>query len=271
MELKSDSEDSRLEVMGEVQKAHWYYLDELSKEMGLESVGEVDFFKSILYRIAMKGVDPYWAPERYVREWEGWTRESMVGGAALLRFHPVSRLWEVLMVKCYKPHLAELSSTWAGGKADPTDPTLWDTCVREVFEEIGLDLTHDRSRVVAVIENRRVFNVVIPLEYDDPRLSHLTAKAVEIQEISWIPVSTNIDLIQVPRRLQGPIVDDGLVRPKINPPEPRMPPDFQNSFRILQSLLQQDVINHPLANVNQMLNIDPKIWLKQRKSNGKRR
>jgi hypothetical protein len=269
--LNYASDMSRLEVMSELQKAHWHFLDDLAKEFGLESVGEQAFFSSALYRIAMIGVDPFYSPSQYISEWETWTTQCMVGGAALIRFHPVASQWEVLMVKCYKPHLSELSSTWAGGKADPTDDTLWATCVREVFEEIGLDITPDRSKVVAVIENRRVFNAVIPFDYNDPRLQQLSMKAFEIQEIVWVPVSINIDEIKMPQKIHGRIEDDGIMKAKRNPNELRMPPDFQNSFRMLQDLLRQNIIANPSPNVDQVLNQDPKQWLASRKLRGSRR
>lgn len=249
--------------MSELQKAHWFYLDHLRQELGLSAVGEFDFFRSALYHLAMRGVDPFYDPQKYVGEWEHWTRYCMVGGAALIRLAP-SGQWEVLMVKCYKTHLAELSSTWAGGKADPTDATLWETCVREVLEEIGLDLSADRHKVVAVIENRRVFNAVIPMNYNDPRLHNLTMKAVEIHEIVWSPISLNIDTVKVPRRVQGHVADDGIMREKANPTELRMPADFQNSYRMLQDLHRQGVFEHPLPNVDEVLNQDPKEWMRQR-------
>lgn len=249
--------------MSELQKAHWLFLDHLCKEFGLAAAGEHEFWTSSLYHLAMIGVDPFYAPRDYIREWEDWSRYCMVGGAALVRQAP-NGAWEVLMVKCYKSQLAELSSTWAGGKADPTDATLWETCVREVEEEIGLDLTNERSKVVAVIENRRVFNAVIPLDYDDPRLSALTMKAFEIHEIVWAPLSLNIDDIRKPRAVQGRVADDGVAREKENPKELRMPADFQNSFRMLQELHRNGVFQNKKSDVDQILNQDPKEWFKSK-------
>lgn len=248
--------------MSELQKAHWFFLDHLRHEFGLSTVGEHEFWTSSLYHLAMIGIDPFISPSHYIREWEDWSRYCMVGGAALVRQAPDGN-WEVLMVKCYKSQLAELSSTWAGGKADPTDATLWETCVREVIEEIGLDLTNDRSKVVAVIENRRVFNAVIPLDYDDPRLSSLTMKAFEIHEIVWSPVSLNIDDIRKPRAIQGRVADDGVARTKENPKELRMPADFQNSYRMLQDLHHRGVFQSKLPNVDEILDQDPKEWFKK--------
>lgn len=264
--LDYNSSLSRLEVMSELQKAHWHFLDHLRQEFGLGAIGEHDFWSSALYHLAMKGVDPFHAPSRYINEWEDWSRHCMVGGAAIVRQAP-SGEWEVLMVKCYKSQLAELSSTWAGGKADPTDATLWETCVREVFEEIGLDLTNDRDKVVAVIENRRVFNAVIPLDYHDPRLANLTMKAFEIHEIVWSPVSLNIDEIRKPRAIEGRVTDDGIARTKENPKELRMPWDFQQSYRMLQGLQQRGVFSQKLDNVDEILDQDPKDWTKSQGRN----
>lgn len=249
--------------MSELQKAHWYFLDHLRQDFQLSAIGEHEFWTSCLYGLATMGVDPFYKPMKYISEWEDWSRYCMVGGAALVRQAPNGE-WEVLMVKCYKTHFAELSSTWAGGKADPTDHTLWETCVREVIEEIGLDLTNDRSKVVAVIENRRVFNAVIPMDYNDPRLSSLKMKAFEIHEIVWAPLSLNIDHIQKPRMLKGRIVDDGVTKTKENPAELRMPGDFQNSFRMLQDLHRDGVFHSKLPNVDDILDQDPKEWLEKR-------
>lgn len=265
LSLRYQSTLSQMAVMSELQKAHWHFLDHLAKELHLAPVGEEQFWTSALYHLAKRGVDPFYEPRMYIGEWTRWLKYSMVGGAALVRCTP-NNTWEVLMVKCYKPHLQDYSSTWAGGKADPTDQTLWDVCVREVQEEIGLDISGDRPKVVAVIENRKVYNAVIILDYDDPRLQHLKKKDIEIHEIVWSPLLLDMDQVRTPRRLHPSqkAKDDGIVRAKVNTKDLRMPEDFQNSYRMLQDLYRRGVFSTPAPNVDEILSKDPKEWMTER-------
>lgn len=246
--------------MSELQKAHWFFLDVIAKELVLEAVGEEDFWTSALYHLAKRGVDPFHSPSLYIQEWNRWTKWIMVGGAAIVRCAP-NGVWEVLMVKCYKRHYKEYSATWAGGKADPTDKDLWATCVREVDEEIGMDISGDRNKVVAVIINRKVHNAVIVVDYDDPRLNNLKKKDIEIHEIVWAPVLLNVDLIRAPTKVRDVEKDDGKVREKKDSNELRMPNDFQQSFRMLQDLYHRGVFFKPSVDVDYILSQDPKEWM----------
>lgn len=248
--------------MSALQKAHWYFLDHLAIEYHIQPIGEYPFFYSALYQLAKRGIDPFYDPKFYFDEWSFWSQKCMVGGVALVRETP-DHQWEVLMVKCYKKHLAELSTTWPGGKADPTDSCLWDVVVREVLEEVGLDLSQDRSKVVDVVQNRRVFNAVIPIDYQDARLKNMKMKENEIFEMVWAPLSTDINKIRTPKRLEGPIVDNGKTQNKINPPEMRMPADFQQSFRMLQNMHAMGRFTNPNPNAQSILDQDPKNFLKK--------
>lgn len=243
--------------MAALQRSYWHYSDILVPPRKIQAISEELFYSSLLYYIASLGTDPFHSPSFYTSEWEVWLRFGMVGGATIVRQGPNGL--EVLMVKCYKPQFSELSSTFPGGKADPTDKTLWDVMVREVQEEIQLDISTDRSSVVYVIQNKRVFNAVFVVDYHDERFSKLKMKAFEIKEIAWAPVFLDLSKIKPPAKLQHvSTFEDGVVRNKSNPKEFRMPRDFQGSYSILQSIASSgQLFASPAENVEYLLNMSP--------------
>lgn len=129
--------------------------------------------------------------------WRNWARQAAV--AAVLRHHPQAGGVEVLLIKRSEHPLDPWSGHMAfpGGRRDPGDRRIYQTAVRELHEEIGLDIeTTGRhfgrlSDIMArPIRWRRRPLIVSPfvfaLEQPPPRYR---LDPAEVDEMVWVPLS----------------------------------------------------------------------------------
>lgn len=233
--------------MRQMEYAHWFYTDDLIKEMvDLKPVGAGDFFASVLQHLVGLGVHPYYSPARYTDEWQYWQKYCKVGGVAVVRMNPTLNEWEVLMVKNLNQYFSEVSTTWPGGKADMEDTTFWKLATRELLEEVSLDVTNDASKVIAVIEGNRAISFVLPLPFDDPRFATIKKQPAEIHSIVWVPIkSLDLSTVKEPARETRP-TDTAVQHPKDDPKDLRMAWEPKENFKRLQQIdfdVKQDALD----------------------------
>lgn len=227
--------------MRQMENAHWYYTDDLISELpalGLKPVAAGDFFAALMQALVSSEakLNPYYSPQRYTDEWQYWQKYCRVGGMAVVRMNEETKEYETLMVKNLNKWFSELCTTWPGGKAELGDTSFWQLAVREAKEEVGLDLSGDRSKVVAVLEGNRATQVVLVLPHDDSRLSELKKQDTEVHSIVWVPIaSLDLATIKDPARETRPN-DTGVILPKDDPKDLRMPWEVRELFKKLQSL-----------------------------------
>jgi hypothetical protein len=230
-----------------MERAHWHYTDDLSvelKDLGLKPVDAKDFFAAMLHQVIPLGVVPYYSPAKYTDEWQHWQKYCRVGGIALVRQEPQSKEWEVLMVKNKNNWFSELSTSWPGGKAELSDATFWDLASREIKKEVSIDVTGDKSKVVAVIEGNRAISFVIPIAYDDPRLSNIAIDEKEIHSYLWVKLSLDLSKIKEPAKETRENVQS---LPKEDPADLRMAWEVRENFRKLQLITSFDSPQEGLA------------------------
>lgn len=90
-----------------------------------------------------------------------------------------------------------------GGRREPGDETLWDTAVRETFEETGLDLALNGHRL-GQLDDVHPRTSVLPSIAITPYAFSVAADASaqpgpEVQEVAWIPLA---DLVAPASRSQ---------------------------------------------------------------------
>jgi len=80
-----------------------------------------------------------------------------------------------------------------GGVKDKNDPTLWDTALRETWEEIGLPKEHvSFRRELSVITTPTGFRVT-PFVGSITNLHDLNPSPIEIAEVFWVPMNHLLD------------------------------------------------------------------------------
>jgi 8-oxo-dGTP pyrophosphatase MutT (NUDIX family) len=238
-DLNHQEYHSRWSFMRQMEYAHWFYTDDLIKELAdlaLKPVSAGDFFAALLQQLVVLGVHPHYSPSRYTDEWQYWQKYCKVGGVAVVRLNPTIQEWEVLMVKNNNQYFSEVSTTWPGGKADMTDTTFWQLASRELREEVSLDVTGDKDKVIAVIEGNRAVSFVLPLPFDDARFTGLKKLPSEIHSILWVPIkSLDLAAVKEPARETRPS-DTAALLPKDDPKELRMAWEPKENFRRLQQI-----------------------------------
>src|SRR6266550_2471933 len=224
--------------MQNMEKAHWYYTDDLIPELhdlNLKPVEECEFYKSLLHVLVKLNVHPYYSPDRYMDEWQYWQKNCRVGSVAIVRQNPYTMQWETLVVKNYNKWFYQLNTTWPGGKADITDTTLWELATRELKEELDLDVTADKAKVVNVIYGQRATSFVLPLAYDDIRLTRLVKQNVEIHSFLWIPLSPDAIEVRLPTKERRDNTK-GVQLVKENPPYLCMAWEMKEAFEKLRKI-----------------------------------
>lgn len=249
---------SRWAFMRSMERSHWYYTDDLIvelKEQGLKPVDSRDFFSAMLHAlVSHAGLVPYYSPAKYTDEWQHWQKYCRVGGIALVRQEPESKEWEVLMVKNKNNWFSELSTSWPGGKAELTDATFWELASRELKEETNIDVSGDKSKVCAVIEGNRAISFVIPIAYDDARLSNIVLEEKEIHSSVWVKLSLDLSKIKEPAK-ETRDNSTSVLLPKEDPADLRMAWEVRENFRKLQLLNAFDTPQEGLA---EFLERDPR-------------
>jgi 8-oxo-dGTP pyrophosphatase MutT (NUDIX family) len=219
--------------------AHWFFTDNLIVELpdlALKPVAAGDFFAALLHQLVSLGVCPHYSPARYTDEWQYWQKNCKVGGVAIVRLNAAINEWEVLMVKNINNWFSELSTTWPAGKAELEDETFWQLATRELREEVALDVSGDKSKVVAVIEGNRAISFVLPLPFDDARFANLKKQDVEIHSIIWVPIkSLDLSTVKEPAR-ETRVNDSAVIHPKDDPKELRMAWEPKENFKRLQQI-----------------------------------
>jgi hypothetical protein len=245
--------------MQQAEKSHWYYTDDLILELAdlnLRPIEEGEFYKSLLHELAKSDVQPYYSPSRYTDEWQYWQKNCRVGSVAIVRQNPKTMVWETLLVKNINKWFYQLNTTWPGGKAYITDLTLWDLATRELKEELDLDVVADKAKVVNVIYGQRATSFVLPLPYDDERLTRLVKQDAEVHSFLWVPVSD--DSIEV--RLTSKEYRDntkGVQLVKENPSHLCMAWEMKEAFEKLQKIGSFETKNDE---VDLWLDRDPRFF-----------
>lgn len=259
--LEYTDRNSRWHFMHQAEQAHWYYTDDLPQllpDLYLPPIRNVDFFAALIQSLVVAyNLHPHYSPLRYKDEWQYWQKNCRVGSIALVRQHPETRVWENLLVKNNNPWFYQLNSTWPGGKAELNDVTFWDLACREMKEELSLDVSGDKSRVIGVIEGDRAISFVLPIAYDDPRLSALIEQKKEIHSYFWTPVDMDIHTVKLPAK-EYRDTSTSVQHPKEDPPYICMAWSMKESFKKLQHIDSFETKQDQDA-IDQWLERDPRI------------